>query len=418
MKNKTLTAFAAVVLALYVPVAGQDDASSGPVERQGGKLVSVSGVSSGAYMAVQLQVAFSETFMGVGAIAGGPYYCAEDMTDITAIKLKCMAGAGIIPADYGPYRDKAIELAKDGQIDPVSNLGDTKVFIFNSIEDQVINPGLGYLSVLFFQHFSQDAGDNVVALNAIPGYLDYAVAHGLPTAMTSFDAYLDEADRGFPCAPANSQQYPWFPDQLYRGNDPWIYHCPYPNEYAPQIEGYSLVKSMLDHIYGGIADPVEPKGVISSLDQLGFVDDPEIKTVDDLKAHGIGEKMYTYTPSACKDDPSNCDKVHVALHGCQQFPEWSFVGKAGSDKAGQTITFGDLFYNGAYNGLAEANNIIVVYPQAHSIGTAQDDVNPYGCWEFWAFRDDDKDNYYTQAGVEMRMIKNMVDHFTAAPRKQ
>lgn len=50
---------------------------------------SVSGVSSGAYMAVQLHVAYSETFMGVGSIAGGPYFCAENMTDITAIKLKC-----------------------------------------------------------------------------------------------------------------------------------------------------------------------------------------------------------------------------------------------------------------------------------------------------------------------------------------
>jgi len=48
------------------------------------KKVSVSGVSSGAYMAVQLQVAYSETFMGVGSVAGGPYFCAENMTDITA----------------------------------------------------------------------------------------------------------------------------------------------------------------------------------------------------------------------------------------------------------------------------------------------------------------------------------------------
>lgn len=50
------------------------------------------------------------------------------MTDITAIKTKCMAGLGIIPGNYEPYRDKAIALAKEGQIDPVSNLGRTRAF--------------------------------------------------------------------------------------------------------------------------------------------------------------------------------------------------------------------------------------------------------------------------------------------------
>lgn len=242
---------------------------SGPViaDVNSSKKVSVSGVSSGAYLAVQLQVAYSKTFMGVGSVAGGPYFCAENMTDITAIKLKCMGGAGIIPDNYEPYRDKAIELSKDGKIDDVSNLKQTRVFIFNSATDQVINPGLGYLSVLFFQYFS--------------------------------------------------------------------------------------------------------------------------------------------------DDPSKCDKLHVALHGCQQFPEWTFTGKADSLNAGRKIQFNDLFYNGPFNGVAEANGIVILYPQAYNIGTTQDDINPYGCWEFWPFYEEDKENYYTQEGTEMRMIKAMVDHFSS-----
>src|SRR5882724_8023369 len=40
------------------------------------KQTSVSGLSSGAYMAVQLQVAYSASIIGAGVIAGGPYYCA------------------------------------------------------------------------------------------------------------------------------------------------------------------------------------------------------------------------------------------------------------------------------------------------------------------------------------------------------
>ena len=37
---------------------------------------SVSGLSSGAFMAAQFQVAFSGTLVGAGIIAGGPFYCA------------------------------------------------------------------------------------------------------------------------------------------------------------------------------------------------------------------------------------------------------------------------------------------------------------------------------------------------------
>src|SRR5215475_15450623 len=38
---------------------------------------SVSGLSSGGYMAVQFDVAFSAMLRGAGIIAGGPYYCAQ-----------------------------------------------------------------------------------------------------------------------------------------------------------------------------------------------------------------------------------------------------------------------------------------------------------------------------------------------------
>ena len=37
---------------------------------------SVSGISSGAFMAVQYQIAFSALVKGAGIVAGGPYYCA------------------------------------------------------------------------------------------------------------------------------------------------------------------------------------------------------------------------------------------------------------------------------------------------------------------------------------------------------
>ena len=38
---------------------------------------SVSGLSSGAFMAVQIEVAHSKDIVGAGIVAGGPYACAE-----------------------------------------------------------------------------------------------------------------------------------------------------------------------------------------------------------------------------------------------------------------------------------------------------------------------------------------------------
>ena len=41
------------------------------------KETSISGTSSGAFMAVQFGVSWSSIVRGVGVIAGGPYYCAQ-----------------------------------------------------------------------------------------------------------------------------------------------------------------------------------------------------------------------------------------------------------------------------------------------------------------------------------------------------
>ena len=47
--------------------------------------ITISGLSSGAFMAVQMHVANSATIRGAGVFAGGPYYCAKGsmMTAIT-----------------------------------------------------------------------------------------------------------------------------------------------------------------------------------------------------------------------------------------------------------------------------------------------------------------------------------------------
>ena len=58
--------------------------------------VSVSGLSSGGFMAVQMHVAFSATFKkGAGIVAGGPFYCAEG--SIVNATGRCMTHSTSIP---------------------------------------------------------------------------------------------------------------------------------------------------------------------------------------------------------------------------------------------------------------------------------------------------------------------------------
>lgn len=60
--------------------------------------IAVAGLSSGAFMAVQMHVAYSATFTaGVGSFAGGPFYCAEG--SIGNAFPRCMCGSTYMPLD-------------------------------------------------------------------------------------------------------------------------------------------------------------------------------------------------------------------------------------------------------------------------------------------------------------------------------
>ena len=53
------------------------------------KQISVSGISSGGFMAHQFHVAHSQDLMGAGIIAGGPYNCAQG--SLNRAMLQCTA---------------------------------------------------------------------------------------------------------------------------------------------------------------------------------------------------------------------------------------------------------------------------------------------------------------------------------------
>ena len=75
--------------------------------------VYVTGVSSGGFMATQLQVAYSATIDGAGIVAAGPYDCGQgNVIDFAT----CDIGASL-PA----LEQQAVTWSNEGQIDPISD---------------------------------------------------------------------------------------------------------------------------------------------------------------------------------------------------------------------------------------------------------------------------------------------------------
>jgi poly(3-hydroxybutyrate) depolymerase len=69
---------------------------------------------------------------------------------------------------------------------------------------------------------------------------------------------------------------------------------------------------------------------------------------------------------------------------------------------GHLIPFGTTFVrNAGYNRWAEANRIVVLYPQAEATP-----ANPLGCWDWWAYDDPE---YAKKTGRQMAAVKAMID---------
>ena len=126
-----------LAMAAAMAVAAQGAAAAVPLPALGANPaeVSVSGLSAGGFMAVQLHVAYSATFKrGAGVVAGGPYYCAEG--SVLNATGRCMTHASSIPVST--LVSTTNSWAASGAIDPVSNLSGSKVYLFSGTSDNTV----------------------------------------------------------------------------------------------------------------------------------------------------------------------------------------------------------------------------------------------------------------------------------------
>src|SRR5260370_19350232 len=101
---------------------------------------SVSGLSSGGYMAVQFDVAFSSILRGAGIIAGGPYYCAQGSLMTAASTCSCVP--------FGCFGQSSTNVAQlititdrntgRGLIDATGNLARHRIWLFSGTKDTAV----------------------------------------------------------------------------------------------------------------------------------------------------------------------------------------------------------------------------------------------------------------------------------------
>lgn len=304
----------------------------------------LSGISSGGYQAVQAHVAYSGLFRGAAVFAGGPYYCAEGWT--THALGRCMKASTTIPVT------KLVDITKQwaaaSRIDPVSNLVNDKVYLFQGADDTTVKPPVGAALDQYYRAFIN------------------------PANMTVVDN-----------VPAEHAWITWKQDQPvnacgFKGS-PFVNNC----DSDPE-------KTFLELFYG----QMKPKaanlsGRLAAFDQNEFFDNQR------AESHSMGSTGYVYIPATCEAARSNC-RVHVALHGCHQY-----YGE-----------IGDAFVkNAGLNEWADTNKIIVLYPQTKDFYTVSStDGNPNGCWNWWGFGG--VSNYAEKSAPQLLALKRMVDRVT------
>lgn len=318
---------------------------------------SVSGVSSGAYMALQLQVIFSKSILGAGIIAGGPYRCAAGRYvnrwfDFTGMYTMLSVCTHANPVSWQRRPSPNVEfsiretarLAAANLIDDPHYLAKQKVWMLSGAKDLLVPHSIMDTLQTYYQHFMPAANINYIK-NA-------KASHGMITET-----------KGGSC----SLSLP-----------PFMNDC-----------DFDAAGALLKQMYGNLKPKVVAKAAnLHTFNQQAFYD------LND-KSVSLHQNAHIYIPNACQQG-QRC-KLHIALHGCLQSED----------------LVGDSFYTqSGYNEWAESNQIVVLYPQVKVwMGNAfalDAQRNFQGCWDWWGYSGE---HYADKHGKQIQAIASMLKQF-------
>ncbi len=260
--------FAALLLLLTAAVPGQAALAAEPLPALGADLsrTSVSGLSSGGFMTAQFHVAYSDTLVGAGIIAGGPFYCSgsfEGSSFLTNATTNCMNPLGFGP-DPKILLAKAKEFEREGKIDSLSNLKDDRVYLFSGVADTTVTTKVVDQDQVFYT-LAGVPEENIKYVKSVDA------GHAIITDRS-----------GDASCPITSP--------------PFINDCAF-------MQSHEILK----HIYGALKPPASTlSGRLVAFDQSEFINSDR---------SSMSQVAYLYIPKSCEEQACN---VHVVFHGCEQ----------------------------------------------------------------------------------------------------
>lgn len=250
---KTISAVSCLMLASGLANAGVDRLNL-DIEQ-----ITVSGLSSGGYMAGQFHIAHANWVSGAGLLAAGPYYCARNSI-LTALGQCVNKQDEEIPLPE--LETQLQDWRQQGLADPAGGLKGDRVWLLHGTGDMKV---IGAVTDKLARQYESWLDDSALV------YIDdQPFSHHFPTL-----------NKGSDCSKSES---------------PFIGNC-----------GYDAAGQMMAHIAPYPSRPAENKGELLTLDQ---------RKLGGEAASGLAEEAFLYAPAACLEGQS-C-KLHVSFHGCNQ----------------------------------------------------------------------------------------------------
>ncbi|HET6552030.1 MAG TPA: PHB depolymerase family esterase [Dyella sp.] len=247
-------------------VAYAGDAPRLPALKLDPARVAVAGLSSGGYMATQVQMTYPEWFPSAAIVAGGPFGCAGGRLDLALST--CMKG---VPApDVAALAAKAKERSAKGEIGALKDLAHGRVYLLHGKDDALVSPAVAEAGARFYEALRD--GDPALKALVVNDDGARAFAHNLPIAATG-----DDCDKSV---------------------SPYLGHC-----------GFDAAGEIFHQLFGKAPrNAGEAKGELRRFNQDAY-------RPDGADAF-LASTGYVYLPPACLGG-KRCGLL-VAFHGCKQ----------------------------------------------------------------------------------------------------
>lgn len=224
--------------------------------------------------------------------------------------------------------------------DPVANMKSSRVWLFSAMNDTVVDTDVVKAAERFYEAFVADPQAQIKAIYDVDG--------------------------------EHSQITDFYGNECTKLGEPYINNC-----------NYDAAGAILQHIYDQALE--QPKnhslrGELVEFDQSKFLGGQAWSTT-----FGLAQSAWVYVPAQCAKGAKQC-KLHVAFHGCEMTP----------DDIGNAYAM-----YGGYNSWADANDFVVLYPQAIA-----NLLNPKGCWDWWGYSGID---YASNVGIQVSTVKRIID---------